>query len=95
MNVGVVSEKDNVPSLSPSIQVTHSCAFPHCSKLLWSMLKSNMEETRLFFSAGSVFLLEPVPSTIIEMTLPAGRNVVAPRPEQVSGRQIWAEVPAS
>lgn len=59
------------------------------------MLKSNMVETRLLsFSAGSVFT-EPVPRTITEMTLPAGRNVVAPKPEQVSGRQIWAEVPAS
>lgn len=87
MNVGVVPEKDNVPSLSPSIQVTHSRAFLHCSKLLWrhrNMLKSNLEETRLFFSAGSVFLLEPVPCTITEVTLPAGRNVVVPRPEQVS-----------
>lgn len=54
-----------------------------------------MVETRLLsFSAGSVFT-EPVPRTITEMTLPAGRNVVAPKPEQVSGRQIWAEVPAS
>ena len=58
-----------------------------CLEVTWGKQKD-------CFSAGSVFT-EPVPCPITEMTVPAARNVAAPTPEQVSGRQIWAEVPAS
>lgn len=47
-----------------------------------------------WFSAGSGFA-KPAPCAITGMAVPAAKNVVAPKPEHVSGREIWADVPAS
>lgn len=96
---GRVRKRQSLPPFSPYLQATHSCAFLCCCKHslgdMGACLKVTWEKKKkkkIVFLLVQVFT-EPIPCAITEITVPAARKVVAPRPEEVSGRQIWAEVP--